>query len=459
VLLVIAFEFHLDTLQCWVIAIPVLGCLFLLQLGAPSLAVSLLAGPLLLGPIVRINLPGGLLLHVGDLAVGVLIVGSIVRRGRRAALRLGEYEIPILLLILLVLVGWLVGLDPVASTPSMVALLEMLALYIFATSAVATARDADVMILGWVGAVGLGALLVLVSYLRRDPLLLGVGVEGQRYAETTIASTAYLYRASFFVTGFGYPLVAAILCSAMWIIAKKGNRVLRAGLGAALVLDIVALGLMGGATVAGSVGIGLVLLAFWTLWLPNGFRRAVVFAMVILAGASGVAFVLTRVMSATQLKLLLNRAQSADSLFVRFKVWNNVLVYLLTYPHAMLVGLGPDISIRRGDYLFLRQLFNGAGAQQNAVDSGYLYLLLNYGIFVTLLVVGMALRTLTQLTRMITRSADTTAIALWVSIAVWMVMAVTQQGGVSKPLFMTAQFAALATALYANAAARSAGTA
>ena len=88
----------------------------------------------------------------------------------------------------------------------------------------------------------LGAIMVLMAYVRREPLLLGVGTDYQQYAESTIASTNYLYRASFFVTGFGYPLAAAILCSTMWIVAQKGGPILRAGLGAALILEIVALG-------------------------------------------------------------------------------------------------------------------------------------------------------------------------------------------------------------------------
>ena len=177
--------------------------------------------------------------------------------------------------------------------------------------------------------------------------------------------------------------------------------------------------------------------------------------MAILVGAGAVALAMMQVMSSAQMSLLFARAQSAASLLERFRVWKNVVEYLLTYPHAMLIGLGPDMSIRRGDDPLVRQLFNGAGVQQNAVDSGYLYLLLNYGIFVTLLVVGMALRTLTRLTKMIPSLRDPTAIALWVSIAVWIVMAITQQGGVSKPLFITAQFAALATALYAKSAPQS----
>jgi hypothetical protein len=160
-------------------------------------------------------------------------------------------------------------------------------------------------------------------------------------------------------------------------------------------------------------------------------------------------------MSPAQLKLLLARSQSAGSLFERFKVWKNVMEYLLTNPHTMLIGLGPDISIRRGDDPLVRQLFNGAGVQQNAVDSSYLYLLLNYGIFVTILVVGIALRTLTRLTKLITHFREPTAIVIWLSVAVWMVMAITQQGGVSKPLFITAQFAALASVLYARSAGQS----
>jgi hypothetical protein len=223
-------------------------------------------------------------------------------------------------------------------------------------------------------------------------------------------------------------------------------------LGAGLVLDVVALGLLGGATVGGAVAIGLVFLAFWSLWLPHGFQRVMVLLLVVVAGGGAIALAMMQVMSSAQLKLLFARAQSAASLLERFKVWKNVVEYLLTYPHAMLIGLGPDMSIRRGDHPLVRQLFYGAGAQQNAVDSGYLYLLLNYGIFVTLLVVGMALHALNRSAKMIRSFRDPAAIALWVSIAVWLIMAITQQGGVSKPLFITAQFAALATALHAVSA-------
>jgi hypothetical protein len=454
VLLVVAFERHLGSVEVWLLAIPVVVCLFLLQLSAPALAASLVAAPLLLGPIARVSLPGGLLLHLGDVAIGVMALGSILRHGRGAVLSLGEFEIPVLLTVLIALLSWIAGLDPVASTPSMVSLLEMLVLFVLTTAAVRNSQDVDAVILGWVGAVGLGSLLVVLSYLRREPLILGSGIEGQQYALSTIASSTYLYRATFFVTGFGYPLPAAILCSMMWIVARKGSSMLRVTLGAGLIIEIVALGLMGGATAAGSVGIGLILLAFWTLWLPKGPQRVMAFGIVLLAGVGVIALALGQVMSPAQLKLLLSRTHTAGSLFERFKIWKNIAAYLLTDPHTMLIGLGPDISIRRGDHPLLRKLFYTAGIQQNAVDSGYLYLLLNYGIFVTLLVVGMALRSLTRLTKLITRSPDPTEIALWLSIAAWMIMAFTQQGAVSKPLFITVQFSALGVALYAKSARR-----
>lgn len=449
-ILVAAFALHAGTTTAWLLAIPLLSCLFLLQISAPVLGVSLLAGPLLLGPIARMTLPGGLLLHVGDIAIGIMALAAILRQGQRTALPLGSYEIPILFVIMLVLVGWIAGLDPVASTPSMVALLETLAVFVLTNVALTKIKDVDTVILGWVAAVGLGALLVIFGYLRREPLLIGSGTEAQKAALSTIASASFLYRATFFVTGFGYPLAAAILCSTMWIVAKKGSSALRLALAAGLLLDVVAVGLMGGATVGGAVAIGLLLLAFWTLWLPRGFQRVAILGFVLLAGAGVVTVVLTEVMSSSQLKLLLGRTQSVDSLVERFKVWKNVVEFLLTNPHAMLIGLGPDISIRRGDYPLLRQLFYGAGVQQNAVDSGYLYLLLNYGIFVTLLLVGVALRTLTRLTKLIVNSPDPTAIAIWLSISVWLVLAVTQQGGVSKPLFITAQFVALGSFLYST---------
>ena len=322
-MLVVGFELHLATVEIWLLAMPILGCLFFLQLSAPALAVSLLAAPLLLGPIARIELPAGLFLHIGDIAIGVMAIGSIAREGRRSALRLGEFEIPILLIAAFALVSWIAGLDPTVSTPSMVALLEMFALYIFSTATVSDFRDVDTIIQGWIGAVTLGSLLVLVAYLRHEPLLLGSGLEGQRNAASTIESTTSLYRATFFVTGFGYPLAAAILCSVMWIVAKKGSPKLRACLGGGLILNVVAMGLLGGATVAGSVAIGLIFLAFWTLWLPRGLGRVIGLGFALLVVAGTLAVVLTHVMSAAQLKLLIGRTQSAASLFERLLALRN----------------------------------------------------------------------------------------------------------------------------------------
>jgi O-antigen ligase len=448
--LVLLFELHAGQASVWLLAVPLLACVFFLQLADPAKALALLPAPLVLGPIARVSLPGGLLLHVGDLAVGVMVLGYLLHRGHRARAALGQYELPILLTIGLVLVGWLFGLDMRASVPSMVAMAEALAIYILTVAAIQSTEEIDQVILGWIAAVALGAVLVIVAYVTRQPLVVGGDFEAQREAARIASSTSFLYRASFFVTGFGYPLGAVALCSTLWLVAGKGSARARFLLGIGLLIEVITLGFMGGATTAAGVAAGLVMMAFWTLWLPRGPLRVFILVAALAFVGLVIAAVLSQVMSPAQLKLLVGRTHQADSLFERFKVWRNVGDFLLTSPHAILLGLGPDITVRRGDLPLIRELFNGRGVQQNAVDSGYLYLLLNYGIFVTTLVVGMAVATLLRLTRAIMKTPDATRIAVWLSIFVWLIMALTQQGGLSKPMFITAQFVALGSLLYTH---------
>jgi hypothetical protein len=121
-----------------------------------------------------------------------------------------------------------------------------------------------------------------------------------------------------------------------------------------------------------------------------------------------------------------------------------VVDYLATTPRAFLFGLGPDISIRGHDLPLLQRLFLGAGVQQEAVDNGYLYLALNFGVPALAAGLGIAGGTLWRLTRRLLDWPDVTALGLWLTIIVWLAMSVTQQCGSGKPVLYFAQAVALA---------------
>jgi O-antigen ligase len=254
-----------------------------------------------------------------------------------------------------------------------------------------------------------------------------------------------LFRASFFVTGFIFPLACSIVtASATMLFPSHASRRRRIAYAVSVAINVLALALMGNSTAAVGVTVGLACAAMvLSLW-PRGLRRIVLAALIGAVLASLVFWATSRVMSPAQLQLLLGRASDNTSFLERLTVWHNVLAYIVNAPHAALVGLGPDTSIRLHDHPLLQDLFRGGGVQQEAVDSGYLYVLLNYGGFAFGLVCLIALAVVADLVPAALVHRDLLGALLLCLVVTWAVMSITQMHGVSKPAFMLMQLLALA---------------
>jgi O-antigen ligase len=218
----------------------------------------------------------------------------------------------------------------------------------------------------------------------------------------------------------------------------------RLALMVSLLINILALVLMGNmsamaGTVAGTaIGVAVSILD------RRRAARSILFSAVVVGGAAVGVALLQSIMTEGQRFLMLARLNDSTSLRERFAVWHNVVRFLLETPGALLLGLGPDISIRRAGDPLLKQLFLGGGVQQAAVDSGYLYVALNFGL-VALAVLMLAGADLVHRTGVAAiRRRDWMALLLCVGTGIWGIVAISQQHGISKPVFMIAQMAALA---------------
>jgi O-antigen ligase len=445
VALVGAFLLDLSAPLQWAIAFGLLGAGALLAFKSPVHALTFLPVTALLGPITRVA-AGPMQLHLGDayLAMLVLVVG--IRQATRPLVPSPSRN---LLFVLggLVLLSWLLSADSTASMVAVVGIGQLLMVYMLTLNTVRARGDVNLILLSWVGAVALSCLVVVVAYVQGRVLLIGGDLERMADLGARSLEAGVLFRGTFFVAPFIFSLASALLLALTLVVLHSGSAGERLFLLAMVPIFLVTALVMGNKSLLGGVALGIVALLAWSLTFPGAIRRtfALVLGGCLVAGV--VAVSVSQVVEGAQLLLLRERLGDPTSFELRIAVWRNVVAYMGSAPKTFLIGLGPDISIRAVDLPVLRGIFLGAGVQQEAVDNGYLYAALNYGVPALITAMGLAVATLWRLSRRLLEQPDALALALWISLAAWLAMSVTQQTGISKPVFFLAQVIALAERL------------
>lgn len=444
VLLVGAFLAKAPSLVLWAFGSMLLAASYYLARRAPLEALVVVAVAALIGPICLVALPGGISLHLGDLCLFVVAAVTVLRLGPSAPIVFGKRGSLLGILLALVLLGWGVALDPIAAAPTIVGIAELVLVMWLTLLTARTADDAQFLIGGWIAAVTLASVLVIVSYSRGEPLILGTDQATRERVGQLISSETVLFRASYFVAGFIFPLACAIVAAATLMLYPAVSSVrVRIASAVSIAVNVVAVVLMGNVTaavgVAAGLGCGMTVLVLW----PRGTRRVILAMLIGVALGSLVVVAVSRLMPDAQLQLLLGRTSDSTSFSERLSLWPNVLRYVLNTPHVAFLGLGPDVSIRLHDHPLLQSITRGGGVQQEAVDSGYLYVLLNYGLLVFGLVLLIAFTLLTDLIPAAAGRRNFLAATLLCLVITWAVMSITQMHGVSKPAFMLMQLLAL----------------
>jgi hypothetical protein len=369
----------------------------------------------------------------------------MVARGLRKPIALGPDRVRIGAIVLLVLFSWAFSIDAFSSIVPIVGIVQLLLAYLITFNVVKDKQDAERIMWGWLCAVALSSALIVSAYSRGEVLLLDIGESYQsQFRELTLSNVSFLFRATFFVAGVVFPLAAATVATAVSLLfPRRGGWHRQLVLGSFVMIDLLAMGVLSNKTAMFATSGATALMLVWVYRSKFGFAR-VSAALAVIFGVLFLGYLLIReVMSAGQFLLFFARFGEGASFWERTAVWRGVGDYLITSPHALYLGLGPDVSIRRMDHPLFQRLFAGGGRQQGAVDSGFLYVVLNYGLFVLLLGLGMTIGAWRYLTRALLRNIDPLALSLWLSITVWLIMEISQQHGVSKPALMIVQVIAL----------------
>jgi O-antigen ligase len=349
----------------------------------------------------------------------------------------------------LIALSWVFSLDRAASAPSIVGIFELLIVYFLTINVVRSREDIQQILDGWVLAITFGSVLVVVSYLQRTILIIGAEDTAKQNVDSVAGGERSLFRASYFVAGFYHPQACAIASIVTRLLFPPNRRVsYKVVMLLALFINISCMVLMGSTTIIGVVAFATILALLWSFRGEGGavrFARAMFVAAV---GSIAVAILLPVLMPRAQILLLVARLGQHESLLLRLPVWLNVIHYLLETPRALLFGIGPDASVRLLDKTsFVWRLFLGGGTQQGAVDNGYLFILLNYGVLAFLLLMSMVGRLAFRLTRMLMHRVDPLALEPWLWIVTWAAISLTQQHGVDKTALLFVQGFALAALL------------
>jgi len=449
-LLVAAFELKVPSTVLWALALGILACGARLMQRRPIDAIAILPVISLIGPITSLGAATGASVQLGDLYLALIFAYFMVARGLAGRIALGPERVRIGAIIILTFIGWCFSIDVMASIVPVIGLLQFLLVYVVTLNTVRDRKDAERVLWGWVGAVALSSALIISAYVRGEALLLGVDQAYQsEFRSLTLTSDSFLFRATFFVPGVIFPLGAATAMTAVLLLFPQRRGWLpQVALGVFLATDLLAMGLLGNKTAMFATAVGAILMVAWTSRSRFGALRVTAAAGVV-TGMLLVGFALIReVMTPAQLLLFFNRLGEGASFWERTVVWRRVAEHMIESPHALYLGLGPEMSIRRVDHpLFNRLFYAGASGQGGAVDSGYVYVVINYGILNLLLIMSIVLAAWRMLTNKLLNEIDWIALSMWLCITIWMIMMISQQSGVSKPVLMIIQVLAVCHAL------------
>jgi hypothetical protein len=438
-LYVLSFIFKTGPLALWLIASAIIAVTLQLYRRKPIYALCTLPGSLMLGVITRVDF-GGANLQFGDLhllAVTLMVFGSRMGGGRVFVGKAGLMP----LVVVLLTVSWLMSVDVAASTITIASLVELFLVYYLTLNVVKSEQDGATMLRAWWGTITICSMLVIVSYARAEPLILDVdpSYEGLVTGFGDLKSTStFFLRASFFTTAFNYPLACTLVMLVVYLLRGRGSLTARVLWFGALLINIGTAVLLGNKSIIGAVaGASLIVIIYLSRYKRAWLAFAGVGAAFFLVIRASSAYI-ERIIEPRQLLLFLDRFSSNESFYERIVTWNSVVETVVTSPHALLIGLGPDASTRGR-----AEDFAGILGPQHGVDNAYLFVLLNYGIIILAIYVWYLLAIFRSLIPKLTGSHRVIVVMLLGSALAWLILGVGQQFGAAKAMGMGFQLAAL----------------
>ncbi|MDX2180561.1 MAG: O-antigen ligase family protein [Bryobacteraceae bacterium] len=385
----------------------------------------------------------GAAVNVSDAFVLILLLGLVFRQRR---FTLGASTRLILLAYLGMLLSWLVSGQLSELIFSVLTITQYLIVMWAVFTEVRSREAAWNLLAAWCVATTICSAMVIRSYFAADFLLLNMSAEYRLSYAELLRSGHVLYRATYFIAQFIFPLGMTILCCLFALMKKKGGATLTFLAFASLLINLVAIVLMGNRTVLVSILVPVVGFSFFQGLRTGRISRLQALPIAALCIALLAGTIIAAVMPENQLNVYLDRTTDPESLRLRAAVWSNVIPFVFSEPSLILFGMGPDASIRLSRTDKVMALYATGRTLEGALDNSYLYLLFDYGVPVTivLLVLGARAIRLTWRSGMGSIERMDLEAFLFGILAVVAVMGLTQQYAASKAGFYFIQAIAMA---------------
>ena len=448
VLLVISFLLKLPTTYNNVAAGAILIGTYFLYKKIPILGICTLPFALLLGVIVRFKF-GSVSINLGDFVIFTIVTSFFVNTYS------GKINIKLFQSPQFALIGFLLALctifsiDLLSSLITLITIVEMFFVFLITMKSIQSTSDKYSLINSWIYAVSLSSILIILAYFKGIPLIITEDVGFKNQYINLIQGDNFFYRASFFVAPFIFPHACVIISLFILLFFKEKYKLENVLNVLLLLINVIAMILMGNKSVMGGVVISITAFLLWAMRFKLFFRKIVFFTGIFFIAGLILNALLTQIISAGQLNLFYDRFGNNRSFDLRLGVWSNVVLELFNNPHMFLIGLGPDVSIRNAGTPFFQNLFRAGGIQQGSVDSGFLFYVINYGVIITTIIILTFYKTLVTIHKRFKREPFLYAL-LFFPVLCWFVMSFTQQHGISKPAFLIIHYFAIVYTKYSN---------
>lgn len=326
-------------------------------------------------------------------------------------------------------VGTLMSWKPI------VYLLQLVVVYFYTATLATEEKDWAMVINAWLVAAFLGALLVIQAYMTGQPLVdFKSGLDPQAI---NFESLRYLYRASYYYTGFHYVLGVAIVTLSLKVIVCTSNFT-RLLILAVLLVFLTALVMMATRTAIFSVAIAIGAVLFLSSYVQKKRIFRVLLMFTILAIGSFLLFGgLVQYIGEYQADQWIVRFTGGSD--ERWAVFTQALTSWFSYPLQVLMGMGPDFLEGSGDTAMSAafKLSTVTGTSQGTVDSGWISYLIELGIVSAAVLVALVVRSITALLKYLKQTSeanilDTQAVYVLGSLFFIVVALATQMLGYTK---------------------------
>lgn len=387
--LVLAGVFTLEPLGSAVsiAGITSIGLAVLLAITSPMRATYLLPFFVLLGPIIIFRLPGVGSVNGGDIVFLALLFSITLISKTKLTITLS----PIFFIFIFLFLGSVIfspeiGIAFVGFTKTA----QFIILAWLTSQLIVTDQQRIYLLLSWVLASSIGALMMLYFWLMLDNNFLVSWAEGVESVVTSESAVGILFRPTYFYTNFGLPLGLSSVF-AVWMITSTAiniRRFLKFFLFFCLIIFMVCLGLNN--TRAYLLPTAFLVSAILFMYLFKFFKVTTYSIILIVFLSSVFLYDFESIDNETPSlqSALIKRSTDASPVEVRLAVWANAIsIQTENLFRFFLVGNGPQ-STSRQDSDFMTEIKTHSGGTEGSLDSAIMAFLTDYGLALTVLIIG-----------------------------------------------------------------------